>query len=75
VTVGEPVVAGTINETAALEVRVMAIASDSTLARIIHAVEHAQANARAYAALRRSLRGDLHTGGVRHRARNFKVKV
>ncbi len=42
-TVGEPVFAGTINETAALEVRVTAKSNDSTLARIIHAVEQAQA--------------------------------
>ena len=34
--------AGTINETAALEFRVTAAASNSTLARIIHAVEEAQ---------------------------------
>ena len=41
-TVGDPVFAGTINETAALEFRVTALASNSTLARIIHAVEEAQ---------------------------------
>lgn len=40
--VGDSVFAGTINETAALEFRVMATASNSTLARIIHAVEEAQ---------------------------------
>jgi Zn2+/Cd2+-exporting ATPase len=41
-TVGDPVYAGTINETAELQFRVTAAASDTTLARIIHAVEEAQ---------------------------------
>jgi Cd2+/Zn2+-exporting ATPase len=41
-TVGDAVFAGTINETAELEFRVTALASNSTLARIIHAVEKAQ---------------------------------
>ncbi|ALT79164.1 heavy metal translocating P-type ATPase [Paucibacter sp. KCTC 42545] len=40
--VGDEVYAGTINQTAALEFRVSALASNSTLARIIHAVEEAQ---------------------------------
>ena len=40
--VGDPVFAGTVNETAALEFRVTAEASNTTLARIIHAVEQAQ---------------------------------
>ena len=39
---GDEVYAGTINQSAALEFRVTAPASDSTLARIIHAVEQAQ---------------------------------
>lgn len=39
---GDPVFAGTINEAAELEVEVTAVASDSTIARIIHAVEEAQ---------------------------------
>ena len=39
---GDMVFAGTINETAELQFRVTAVASDSTLARIIHAVEEAQ---------------------------------
>ncbi|MFM9925032.1 heavy metal translocating P-type ATPase [Variovorax sp. H27-G14] len=41
-TVGDQVFAGTINQTAALEFRVTAVASNTTLARIIHAVEEAQ---------------------------------
>ncbi len=41
--VGDEVFAGTINQNAALEFRVTALSADSTLARIIHAVEEAQA--------------------------------
>ena len=41
--VGDQVFAGTINQNAALEFRVTSLAGDSTLARIIHAVEEAQA--------------------------------
>ena len=41
-TIGDQVFAGTINQTAALEFRVTAIAANTTLARIIHAVEEAQ---------------------------------
>lgn len=40
---GDAVYAGSINQTAALEIRVTATASESSLARIIHAVEEAQA--------------------------------
>ncbi|MDB5820417.1 MAG: heavy metal translocating P-type ATPase [Rhizobacter sp.] len=43
-TVGDALFAGTINQTAALEFRVTAVAADSTLARIIEAVERAQAS-------------------------------
>jgi len=39
---GDPVFAGTINQTGELEVRVTATAGNTTLARIIHAVEQAQ---------------------------------
>jgi Cd2+/Zn2+-exporting ATPase len=41
-TIGDPVFAGTINATGTFEFEVGALASDSTLARIIHAVEQAQ---------------------------------
>lgn len=41
-TIGDPVFAGTINQSAELEFRVTAAASNTTLARIIHAVEAAQ---------------------------------
>jgi len=41
-TIGAPVFAGTINEAGSLEYRVLAAASNTTLARIIHAVEQAQ---------------------------------
>ncbi len=64
-TVGDPVYAGTINETGALEFRVTAAASNSTLARIIHAVERAQATRAPHAAFRGPLRGGLHAGCVR----------
>jgi Cd2+/Zn2+-exporting ATPase len=40
--VGDAVFAGTINQAAALEFRVTAVAANTTLARIIHAVEEAQ---------------------------------
>ena len=40
--VGDKLFAGTINQAGALEYRVTALASNSTLARIIHAVEQAQ---------------------------------
>jgi len=40
--VGDPVFAGTINESGSFEYRVTAVAADTTLARIIHAVEAAQ---------------------------------
>jgi Cd2+/Zn2+-exporting ATPase len=42
--VGDEVYAGTINQSGALEVQVTAPASDSTLSRIIHAVEQAQSS-------------------------------
>jgi Cd2+/Zn2+-exporting ATPase len=39
---GEHVYAGTINGTGAIEIRAVRVAADSTIARIIHLVEHAQ---------------------------------
>ncbi len=39
---GDPVFAGTVNQAGSFEYRVTALANDSTLARIIHAVEAAQ---------------------------------
>lgn len=39
---GDPIFAGTINETAELQFRVTGVASNTTLSRIIHAVEEAQ---------------------------------
>ena len=39
---GDPVFAGTVNQAGSFEYRVTALADDSTLARIIHAVEAAQ---------------------------------
>jgi len=39
---GDPIFAGTINESGSFEYRVTAVADNSTLARIIHAVEAAQ---------------------------------
>jgi len=41
-TVGDAVFAGTINQTGELQFRVTAVAANTTLARIIHAVEEAQ---------------------------------
>lgn len=43
-TPGDEVYAGTINQTSMLQIQVTAPASDSTLARIIHAVEQAQSS-------------------------------
>ena len=58
--VGDAVFAGTINETGTLEVRVTAAASNTTLARIIHAVEQAQGTR----AVRRQIRRRLYPFGL-----------
>ncbi len=64
-TVGDAVFAGTINQTGELVFRVTATASGSTLARIIHAVEQAQATRAPTQRLRRPICGRLHARGVR----------
>lgn len=46
--VGDQVFAGTINQRGAMEVRVTHLAGDTTLARIIHSVEEAQARKSSY---------------------------
>lgn len=46
--VGDQVFAGTINQRGAMEVRVTHLAQDTTLARIIHSVEEAQARKSSY---------------------------
>lgn len=63
--VGDKLFAGTINQAGALEFRVTAAAGQSTLARIIKAVEEAQ-RAGAYPTLRRPFLAYLHPGGIRH---------
>ena len=61
-TEGDPVYAATVNASGSFEYRVTAAAGNTTLARIIHAVEQAQ-GARADAALHRPLLAHLHAGG------------
>ena len=63
---GDEVFAGTINGRGALEVRVTRLRRDTTLARIIHLVEQAQAQRAPVADVRRAVRARLHAGG--HRA-------
>jgi cation transport ATPase len=62
-----PVFAGTINETGTFEFRVTALASNSTLARIIHAVEEAQATRAPTQGFVERFRGGLHPGRLRRR--------
>ena len=66
---GDEVFAGTINGRGALDVRVTRLRRDTTLARIIHLVERAQAQRAPSQTLRRSLRARLHAGGHRARGR------
>ena len=62
---GDLVFAGTINESGSFEYLVTAAASNSTLARIIHAVEEAQ-GARAYTAFCGSICADLYARHLPH---------
>ena len=74
---GDEVFAGTINGHGALTVAVTRRRADTTLARIVHLVESAQAQARAAPAVHRSLRRVVHAvgrdpgGARRDRARRW----
>ena len=59
---GDPVFAGTINGHGALELAVTRLRRDTTLARIIHLVETAQAQTRAVTAVHRSVCPLVHAG-------------
>ena len=66
---GDEVFAGTINGHGALAVTVTRRRDDTTLARIVHLVEQAQARTRARPAVHRSLRRVVHAGDRRPRRR------
>ena len=65
---GDEVFAGSINGRGALDVRVTRFRRDTTLARIIHLVEQAQAQRAPVADVRRAVRPRLYAGGHRARA-------
>ena len=64
-TVGDPVFAGTINQTGELQFRVTAAAANTTLARIIHAVEEAQGTRAPTQRFVDRFAADLHAGRLR----------
>lgn len=62
--VGDEVFAGTVNQRDALEIRVIKKSSDTTLARIIHSIEEAQAKKSSYQRFGRKIRQVLHASYV-----------
>ena len=60
--VGDPVFAGTINQTGGLEIRVTKLAKDSTIEKLVRMVEEAQTRKGRHAALPRPRRAVLRRG-------------